>query len=439
VLLVLVAAVAAVLAGKSGRRQIPAVLGLFTSLGLTFAPALLKERQDVITAGLPPERFLLFFVFFAALLASAAFELLRSAFSRRRNAALIAFLILTLPVMADCFLAITRGSYGSSREFLTVREDLYRIIASESHTRTLDINSPEPRIDDVRRICRHPAAAFVYGDLASPLGPPYHQFAPRSMLYVYPWISYVAGDIGNTECDTLDTRTLNALALMGVSHLITLPGLVRPGEDNQTYMKLKRRLAWYDYFLVINAAPPLAMARTYTGLALVSNRVLPMPGDSLIQEGSFIIAGQWRRLLDTLTIDFAASRLSFIPARAGRLAESLPGLPAVRVLNTRTRNQDVDVEVDVSADCFFRLAVSYYPELRILLDGRPVPFLETSDHFVYFRCPAGTHRVRAAAAMTPVRRVTAAISGISLVLAALFLALDRRRRKLHHPAAPVDH
>jgi hypothetical protein len=438
VLLVLLAAIVAVLTRKAARRQIPAALGLLASLALTFLPTLLREKQDIITAGLPPERFLLFFVFFAALLVPSAYELLRSAFSRRRNAALAAFLILALPVMADCFLTITRGHYGSSREFLAVREDLYRIIAAEPHTRLLDINSPEPRIDDQRRIGRHPAAAFVYGNLASPLGPPYHQFAPRSMLYVYPWVNYVAGDVGDTDCDTLSTRTLNALTLMGVSHLITIPGLVRIGDANETYMKLKQRLAWYNYFLVTKADPPLAMARTYNGLALVSSRVMPMPEDSLIQEGSFMIAGQWLRLLDTLTIDNAASRLNFVPARAGRRAENLPGLPAVRVLNTRTRNQDVDLEVSVSADCFFRLAVSYYPELRILLDGRPVAFFETSDHFVYFRCPAGDHRVRAVAALTPVRQVTGAISGISLVLAALFLVMDRRRRKPRLPAAPVD-
>jgi len=202
-----------------------------------------------------------------------------------------------------------------------------------------------------------------------------------------------------------------------------------PGDIGQGYLVLKLRLDWDSRFVQANADPPLALGRSYAGLGLVSNRVLPMPEDTLVRKGSFMIARNWSRLLDTLTFNYDYNLMSFIPTRAGHKPESLPEYPTLQVTNTRVRNQDVEMEFNASADCFFRLAVSYYPELRILLDGRQVPFSETSDHFVYFRCPAGTHRVRAVGAMTPVRRVTAAISGISLVLAGLFLARDRRRTK----------
>jgi hypothetical protein len=441
VLLTLILALIGLVVRKRGRSQLPVWLGMALTLGLTFLPAVLKERQAIITAGLPPERFLLFFVFFAGLLTPSAYEFLRAALRRSRNPVLTAFLVLAVPVLADCLLPLCHGNYGSSREFLAVREELYHTIGTQPRTRTLDINMPVPGIDDVRRICRHPSVAFVYGDLASPLGPPYHQFAPRSMLYVYPWVDYVAKDIGNIGFDTLTTRTLSALYLMGVSHVITVPGLKRaaPGDTGGDYMVLKLRLDWDARFVEACADPPLALGRSYAGLGLVSNRVRPMPEDTLVRKGSFIIAQNWSRLLDTLAFNYEYNLMNFIPARAGHKPESLPEFPVLKVLSTRTRNQDVEMEFDVSADCFFRLAVSYYPELRILLDNRPVPFFETSDHFVWFRCPAGTHRVRAVAAMTPVRQVTAAISGISLVLAALFLALDRRRRKLHHPAVMVDH
>jgi hypothetical protein len=441
VLLTLVLALIGLVVQKRGRSQLPVWLSLALTLGLTFLPAVLKEKQAIITAGLPPERCLLFFVFFAALLAPSACEFLHAALRRSGSPVLIAFLVLAVSVLADCLPQLYHGNYGSSREFLAVREELYRTIVTQPHTRTLDINMPEAYIADTRRICRHPSAAFVYGDLASPLGPPYHQFAPRSMLYVYPWVDCVAGDIGNTGLDTLTTRTLNALYLMGVSHVITMPGLKRaaPGNTGGDSLVLKRRLDWDSRFVRARADPPLALGRSHAGLGLVSNRVLPLPEDTLVQKSTFMIAQNWSRLLDTLAFNYEHNQMSFIPARAGHRPESLPGLPVLKVMSTRTRNQDVEMEFDVSTDCFFRLAVSYYPELRILLDGRSVPFFETSDHFIWFPCPAGTHRVRAVAVMTPVRQVTTAVSVISLVLVGLLLARGRRRTKRRNGAATVDH
>jgi len=429
VLATLLVAAIGLFARKRARSQLPVWLGLLVTIVITFLPAALKEHQSLITAGLPPERFLLFFVFFAALLAPSAGELVRSLLRRVRGASLIAFLVIALPILAECLLPLFRGGYVDSREFLAVREDLYRIINSQPHIRTLDINVPAPDIDNARRVCRHPSAAFIYGGQASPLGPPYHQFAPRSMLYVYPWVNSVAEDIGNTSCDTLSTRTIHALFLMGVSHVITMPAPrpAAPGDTGQGCFVLKLRLDWDSRFVQANANPPLALSRSYAGLGLVSNRVLPMPEDTLVREGSFMIARDWARLLDTMSFNYDYNLVNFIPARAGNKPESLPAYPTMQVSGTRVRNQDVDMEFTVSADCFFRLAVSYYPELRIILDGKPVPHYETSDHFVYFRCPAGTHRVRATAAMTPVRQVTAVVSGLSLVLVLLFLILGGRR------------
>ena len=439
-LLLAAVAVGALIARRAASRHWPAALGLAAALGLTFAPAILKNRQDIITAGLPPERFLLFYVFFAALLAPAAFELLNGALKKLRSGALAAFLVLAVPVAADCLLPLLHFHY-SNPDFLAVRRELYPLVNAASHARTIDINTPEWRIDDLRRICRHPSANFVYGNLASPLGLPFHQFAPRSMLYVYPWVSYVAQDLGSAGADTLTDNTLKALALMGASHVITLPGKihVQSPEGDRVYALLKKRIPWFDRFVAAHADPPLALGHTGAGLLLAARTVTPMPRESLAQEGTFIVAADWRRLLDTLTLDPGAGRLNFIPVAAGEVSQTLPGEPSLAIAGTTTAQNHIEVDATLDVESFLRLAVSYYPELIVSVDGKPVRFLETADHFVWFRCPAGSHRIVVTAGLTPVRRVTAAISGISLVLAALFLALDRRRRKLHHPAAPVDH
>jgi len=74
-----------------------------------------------------------------------------------------------------------------------------------------------------------------------------------------------------------------------------------------------------------------------------------------------------------------------------------------------------------------RVAVSYYPELEFLLDGKPVPFRETADHFTCIRCPAGSHVLTVKARLGWLRTVTLLISLASLPLVVV-LILRRRPR-----------
>ena len=416
VVILLVVALGAVILMRRFRFQIPAVLGLAVSLFLTFGPALLKERQYLMTTGLPPERFLVFVIFFIALLAPSGFGLVRNALSGRWIRPGAIFGVMAVAIMLDCLFVVCRFHRLNPGEFLTVRNEIYPIVRSEPHARLLDLDIPESKVDDPRRTNRFPTVGVIYGGLPTPLGLPYHQYAPRTMLHVYPWVDYVAGDLGAANGQPISDNTHKVLALLGASHVITLPALVNTsGNDSGPFaMLLKGGMDWDDRFVEAEREPPLAFGRTYNGLVLAANEVVPMAPDTLVADHSFIVARNWRRLVDTLQLDDTSHSLNFIPAIAGTSPASLPGLPALHIDSTRIRHPDVVTGFRVSADCFLRVAVSYYPELEVLLDGKPIPFFETADHFTYIRCPAGSHVLDIHARLGGLRMATLFLSLVCL-------------------------
>jgi hypothetical protein len=157
-----------------------------------------------------------------------------------------------------------------------------------------------------------------------------------------------------------------------------------------------------------------------------------MAPDTLVADHSFIVARNWRRLLDTLQLDDTTHCLNFIPTLPGTSPESLPGVPVLAIDSTRIRHPDVATGFRVSADCYLRLAVSYYPELEVLLDDKPARFFETADHFTYIRCPAGSHALRVRARLGGLRIATLLVSLLTLP-AVLVLILRRRGTR---PATP---
>jgi hypothetical protein len=161
---------------------------------------------------------------------------------------------------------------------------------------------------------------------------------------------------------------------------------------------------------------------------------MPSAPDSLAQDHTFIVVRNWRRLLDTLRLDEANHSLNFIPALAGTDAESLPGLPALEIDSTRIRHQNVVTGFRVNVDCFLRVAVSYYPELEVLLDGKTVQFFETADRVTYVRCPAGPHVLCVEARLGGPRIALLLVSLISLPAVLVLISMRRRKPK---PANPL--
>jgi hypothetical protein len=161
--------------------------------------------------------------------------------------------------------------------------------------------------------------------------------------------------------------------------------------------------------------------------------VVPFEREGLVPCATFLYAQDWLALLNTIEIDPVANRMDLIPAVEGSPADSLPGLPSVRVQETEVSHEEVAVRFQVDRACFVRVALSHHPGLRVWLDGRETEFGETKDHYIYLKCPAGPHELKVRAGLSPLRRAMRWVSLLGLVgiVAALVMPRRRRARKMN--------
>ena len=419
---------AIVMIGYGARRRysLAVTLCLVISLLCVFVLPRLGAVGSSLALNLPPERFLIFFLFFAAVLVGVAWPAWKARVRFLRSYPPLAFVALVELIALDCAPWNLLNHNVPKQRFLAGGPGVYSLIAGENHSKILDLTSPVDRVDELWRTSAYPAIGFMFGDLPTPLGPPYHQFAPRSMLYCYPWINAAAADLGGATTRVVSARTRKALALMGVSHVLMYPRWRRlpPTEESpRLALFLKDGVDWDIRSAGPGAPPYLAFGATGFGMVLASNHIRPAPAERAVQQWTMRIADDWQAVLDSISVNDTLAELSCIPVTARERPDSLPGRPGLKVASTSIRNQDVTVRLTVSCECFLRVAVSYYPELRVTIDGKAAPFRETKDHFIYLRCPEGTHIVGVTAPLTPVRRWSLAVSALAAALVVLGLAL----------------
>lgn len=378
----------------------------------------------LVPAGQPPGRALLPAVFgLAGLFGLGADRLLTRAGKR----AWLAGFGLAAVLAVDCLPFIGQTRFLARERALPVRDEAYRLIPAAPTPRLLDLHNHSGQADDFPRLGVYPALGYLFGGLGSALGPPYHQFAPRSMMYVYPWAGLVSAELGDAGRRGLSERARRALALAGVTHVITPPAAAGEGM-----VMTKLGIDWDDRFLRADRRPPLAFGRTGFGIALGSRVLRPAgapatPARALTME----LAGDWQELLDAAELDSATGMLAAIPVRGP--GDSLPGAGVLRVSDWRVRHDRVEAELEAAGgDCWVRLAVSWYPYLDVRLDGAPAAFDRTADGFVYLRCPAGAHRLTVRAPLGGLRTALLPVSLLALAgcgLAGLLPAGRRRKKK----------
>lgn len=426
IVLVIASIIIIFISGKRTKLELPMLTGFALTIFLTFiAP---KLNLGFLSAGLPGVRFLMFSVFFASVLVVSGYSYLDNKVGHSNIMRTSLFLILFAVLSLDCLPHLLQVHYSREKRFLDVRQDIYSLISLDNPGKVLDIYKPNDRIDDFRRLACYPAVGFLFGNLATPYGPAYYQFAPRSMRYAYPMLNLIATDLGNPANSSLSPACLKAIAFMGVTHIITLPTFIGT-EENMTYVATKGGVDWDVRFLRTQKEPPLIFGSTHANLVLASNITRPLCSENIIQSRTLCIAQDWQTLLDTVEIDPENKSLNFIPVTENQSYESLPGLPAVHILESKVQNQQVTIKVQTNEDCFLRLALSYYPELRVMLDGKKTGFYETKAHFIYLKCPAGTHTIRLTAPLGLLRRLMLILSSLAIGICLLVLIVSKLRKQ----------
>jgi hypothetical protein len=237
---ILILAVCGVLLLRRKRRLLgnPSFWCLLVSLGFAFSSYLPFMSRLPLISELASERFLVFTLVFVCVLAGFGYQYLEEKLGFRR---------LWLPVLAVLFLDATprvfNNVYRSPDEFLESRQYVYRKLAGRTDGRLLD--TPVEGKDPQRRFIRYPAQSYLLAGTPAVLGPPYHQFAPRSMLYAYAWTEDIAREFLDSTSDKLPERTLRELRLLDVKYVVTLPTHKTSGQG-VTYVFLKKGLTWND-------------------------------------------------------------------------------------------------------------------------------------------------------------------------------------------------
>ena len=152
---------------------------------------------------------------------------------------------------------------------------------------------------------------------------------------------------------------------------------------------------------------------------------IPTNRDSFLRINDLWLSGEWARKKQHLWLDFGDA-----PRDLPRIAESaLKDPPPEReapgtVVHEEQKGEDYSAEVEAARDTYVLFSMTWHPNWRVDVDGRPQPTMMLSPGFLGVRIPAGRHRIECRYRPGPAK--------IVLTLAGLAVAIVAGiRRKLY--------
>ena len=85
------------------------------------------------------------------------------------------------------------------------------------------------------------------------------------------------------------------------------------------------------------------------------------------------------------------------------------------------------MEYELSSPGYLQLSYSYYPYLRVLIDGNEIETFPTAFGLIGLQSYAGVHTLEIIPYLSPLRRVVLAISVLGLLTLALLWLLSFRK------------
>jgi Predicted membrane protein len=164
----------------------------------------------------------------------------------------------------------------------------------------------------------------------------------------------------------------------------------------------------------------------------------------LVSERTMVVEPslQFAPLAREMNIDRENRVAAFIPILAGEGPSenhSLSGsVPTVTVRSHVMESQYVRMEYELSSPGYLQLSYSYYPYLRVLIDGKEVEIFPTAFGLIGLQSYAGIYTLEIVPYLSPLRRVVLAISVVGLLTLALLWLLSFRKygsRRIVYPGA----
>jgi hypothetical protein len=324
------------------------------------------------------------------------------------------------------------------REHYEFKQPVYEELAAQGPYKTLerqvlryDPAQPPDAFFDPNKL----GIPSAYASVPSPLGF-FHEGAGRSFAYSAEIVKQVHRDL---NAGRLGHRSVEGLYVMGVRQIVFrdryqwfTPAL--PASDDYTVR---------DGILTTAHATPL----------LASTRVVPagevagLPDDAIVREGKYLepetfdYSGHYYDqlvgpLLDRMQVDMtrgvAGELISRDPAFRADQAGSGEALRLAVTAYTADLKR-VAVGYASNRDAAGQLPYTYFPYLRVTLDGAEVPFYRSAFNTILVRLPAGAHTIRLLGVAPPLQ---AAMLWLSLAAFVVTLLVPGRLLSAVVGAAP---
>jgi hypothetical protein len=265
-----------------------------------------------------------------------------------------------------------------------------------------------------------------YVSVPSPLGF-FHEGAGRSFAYSAEIVKQVHRDL---NAGRLGHRSVEGLYVMGVRQVV-----------------FRDRYQWFTPALPESNDYSIrdGILRTaYATPLLVSTRVADaggiagLPDDAIVREGRYLepetfdYSGRYYEqlvtpLLDRMQIDMTRGVAGELISRDARfhLDEAASGSEALRlrVTSYTADLKRVAVAYESNRGAAGQLPYTYFPYLRVTLDGAEVPFYRSAFNTILVQLPAGAHTVRIVGVAPPLQ---AAMLWLSLAALAVTLIVPGR-------------
>lgn len=386
------------------QKHISLMVGLSFCLLFAFGLAIPNFEWFYRLFGMIPKRFLVFLVAFLSIFAAIGYLYLASLSRRPWLIFAIASAIILIDLLPTSFQ--TRW-YPPIDVVMKKRDKIYATIQPGYYL--ADLGRADTSMFENARLM-YPGMQSLYSQNPSPFGY-YFQFAPKTTYYSYAWLNIVANSVGMETGDSVKALDDKIAQLLNIRYVAL--EVSQPRSETDTTSELKTVVTG-----TIGNLNPL----------IISQSIRPWPASPIITRGQYCFAGDYQGLLDStyLDIDLSIARNLWVRnSKAQTIRYFMPSRPAVRQYNLGINQAEMVVET--GSECFARIPFSYYPDIKIYVNGeRITDVYESADHFIVVRLTEGLNIIN----IVPSRSWVEILSTLMSIVGAIVVVTRFWRSKI---------
>lgn len=377
--------------------KLPLLIGLFCCLLFIFGLVMSRLEWFYRLVGMMPKRFLVFLIMILSILAGNSYLY----FIKRFKKPVFLLIIASIIILADLApTAILTRCYPSKNFVMKNRDLVYANVAPGYFM--ADLGAADLNVFDFGRLLYYPGMQSIYSKNPTPYGY-YYQFASKTILYSYPWLNLLAQESKKAQPDSVSSLNDKIAELLNLRYVVY--------EDKER----GAGLGTFD-----NISP-----------IIVSGKINPWPESPVSLIGQYCYASDYKQLLDSTIIDTKLATASRLWTR-GAAQATIQGFESAKpiVSQFNLRQNTAQIIVETKSDCFARIPLSYYPDIKIYINGVKCPKVyESADHFMIVQLDKGVSKIDVIPCRSKIEIASLFLSGICLAAVSVVLYRERKSRK----------